>query len=210
MNFTKINKYLDKLYKNNTLIGKKQYKSSSELKDFIPIIDDDVARLLSIIVQMSRSKKILEIGTGIGFSTISMARAIKKHGGKITTIEFDEASAIQAKKNFTKAGLSKVIEIKIGDAQKIILQMKDKFDLIFQDADKRLYPCIFKDCIRLLKSGGILIAEDTLFPVINLSPKYSHLIAPIDKFNRLVADNPDLESTILPIGDGLTIAIKKH
>lgn len=178
------------------------------MKNFIPIIDDDVARLLSIIIQLSHTKKILEIGTGIGYSTVSMAKIIKEYGGKIITIEFDKPSANQAMRNFEKAGVSDFIELKIGDAQELISKIKGKFDLIFQDADKRLYPKLFVDCLRLLKTGGILIAEDTLFPVIDLDSKWSHLIAPINEFNHLVVNSPDLESTILPIGDGVTIAVK--
>lgn len=209
MNLTKINKYITNLYKNKSGITKKQYYLSTELKDFIPSVDDDVARLLSLIIQLSKPKKILEIGTGIGYSTVSMAKVIKKHGGKIVTIEFDKASALQAEKNFEKAGLSEVIELKIGDAQELISRLEGKFDLIFQDVDKRLYPKLFADCMRLLKSGGILMAEDTLFPVIGLASKWSHLIAPIDEFNHLVVNSLDLESTILPVGDGVTLAVKK-
>lgn len=210
MNLTKANKYIANLYKNKADITKNQYHLSAELKNFIPVVDDDVARLLSLIIQLSHSKKILEIGTGIGYSTVSMAKVIKKYGGKIVTIEFDKPSAGQAEKNFEKAGVSDFIELKIGDARELISHMDREFDLIFQDADKRLYPELFVDCMRLLKPGGILIAEDTLFSVIDLDPKWSHLIAPIDEFNHLVVNSPDLESTILPIGDGVTLAIKKH
>jgi predicted O-methyltransferase YrrM len=99
--------------------------------------------------------------------------------------------------------------MKIGDAQALIPQLQDTFDFIFLDVDKRLYPKLLPDCARVLKPGGLLVAEDTLFPVIDLDQKWHHLIPPIKEFNRLVADTPNLESTVLPIGDGVTLAVKK-
>lgn len=133
-------------------------------------------------------------------------------GGKITTIEYDENVVEQAIKNFKREGVAETIEVKTGDAQEIIPQIEsDRFDLIFQDVgDKRLYPLLFDDCIRVLKPGGLLVAEDTLFPVMNRFKKsHEELVESINKFNQMVADDPRLESTILSIGDGLTVAIKK-
>lgn len=74
--------------------------------------------------------------------------------------------------------------------------------------DKRLYAPLLDDCVRLLRSDGILVAEDTLFPVLDLDPKWHDLIAPIETFNREILSHPDLKSTILPVGDGVTIAVK--
>jgi len=108
--------------------------------------------------------------------------------------------------------------VKIGDAREIIPRMQEQFDLIFQDVgDKGLYPLLFDDCTRLLKTGGLLLAEDTLFPIREppdgrTPEEIAHLkeeyVAPIQKFNEMVAECSFLESTILPIGDGLTVAVK--
>ena len=75
--------------------------------------------------------------------------------------------------------------------------------------DKRLYPLLFDDCLRLLRSGGILVAEDTLFPVLDLDKKWWDLIAPIRQFNAMVVSSPALQSTLLPIGDGVIVAVKR-
>ena len=101
------------------------------------------------------------------------------------------------------------IEIQIGDVKELVPQLQGEFDFIFQDADKQLYPKLFKDCVRLLKQGGILMADDTLFPVIDIDPGLRHLIPPIDEFNQMVANSSEIVSTILPVGDGVTIVVKR-
>lgn len=209
MDFDKIMNYIEDLYKNNSEMDRRTFIEGTELKDFIPVVDNDVARMLKLIIYLTKPKKILEIGTSIGFSASSMARVVKEYGGKIVTIEYDEKVARQAEENLKKQGLDKVIEIKIGDAKTIIPSLDEKFDMIFQDVDKRLYPVLFEDCMKLLKHGGVLAAEDTLFPVLDLEEKWHNLIEPIKEFNKLVVNDDRLFSTMLPIGDGFTIAIKK-
>lgn len=210
MNFDRINRYIEKLYEEESRLTKQKFVNQTSLKDFIPVVDDDVARFLKLIISLSKPAKILEIGTSIGYSTTSMAQAVKEYGGTITTVEFDKRVAEQAKENFKNAGVADVIELKIGDAREIVPNLEGPYDLIFQDVDKQLYPYLFKDCVRLLKSGGILMAEDTLFPVLDLEEKWHNLIEPIRQFNQLVVDCPELESSLLPIGDGVIIALKKQ
>ncbi len=167
--------------------------------------------MLQLLIKLTHPENILEIGTSIGYSTVSMAYEIKGYGGKITTIEYDEVVAKQALKNFEDRGLADTIQVKIGDAEEIIPQIQEKFDIIFQDVgDKKLYPKLLDHCLRILKPGGLLLAEDTLFPIMFKSKKHEEdFIKPIHKFNENIANNPNLESTILSIGDGLTIAYKK-
>jgi predicted O-methyltransferase YrrM len=209
MQFDKVNAYICSLYSSKTNLTSKQYASATELKNFIPTVDDDVARFLKLLLHLLRANRVLEIGTSIGYSTTSMAQVIKNYHGQIVTIEYDEQVAQQAHLNFERAGVADCIELRLGDAREIVPQLSGKFDLVFLDVDKRLYVPLLADCVRLLRSGGILVAEDTLFPVIDLEPKWHHLIAPIEEFNRLIVNYHEVESTMLPIGDGVTIAIKK-
>jgi caffeoyl-CoA O-methyltransferase len=90
--------------------------------------------------------------------------------------------------------------VKIGDAREIVPRIREHFDLISQDVGaKELYPLLFDDCVRLLRPGGLLVAEDTLFPVMGLNRRGAHFVAPIQKFNEMVANSSFLESTILPM-----------
>lgn len=209
MNFNKINLYIDSLYEQNAELTRKEFINNTQLKDFIPVVDDDVIRFLKLVVQATKPKRILEIGTSIGYSTIYMAKIVKEYGGKIITIECDEKIAAQAKQNFINAGVADFIELKIGDAKEILPNIKDEFDLIFQNADKKLYALLFNDCLKILKTGGLLVAEDTLLPVLDLDAKWHNLIKAIEQFNQLVVNCPNLESTLLPIGKGVIIAVKK-
>jgi predicted O-methyltransferase YrrM len=207
MTLEAINEYIASLYSGQE--GRRKYMERTELKEFIPVVDDDVARLLKLLLRLVRPARVLEFGTSIGYSTASMAQVVGAYGGKISTIEFDEQVAEQARRNFERAGVSDCIELLVGDAQAIVPQLETGFDFIFLDLDKRLYSKLLPGCVHLLRRGGMLAAEDTLFPVIDLDPRWHCLIESIDEFNRLVCANDELESTILPVGDGVTVAVKR-
>ena len=211
MNLEEASSYINRLYEKRG-INREEYIESTELEKFGSIVDEDVSRTLQILFKITRPQKVLEIGTSIGYSTVSMASILKGYGGRITTIEYDEQVAMQATQNFKRLGFAENIEVKIGDAQEILPQIEsNEFDAVFQDVgDKTLYPQLLDDCIRVLKSGGLLLAEDTLFPVMDRFKRHHNdLVVSINEFNEMVADNPHLESTLLSIGDGLTVAIKK-
>ncbi len=202
--------YIENLYKERGF-NRNKFIEGTEFKDFMPVVDQDVSRMMQLLVKLVKPRKILEIGTSIGYSTVSFAKAIKEYSGKVITIELDNAVAQQAAKNFETEGVSEIIDIKIGDACEILPQLHEEFDIIFQDiGGKELYPILLNECDRLLKPGGLLLAEDTLFPVMDIAEKHPTYIEPINSFNKMIADCPHLESTILPIGDGLTVAIKHN
>lgn len=202
--------YIEDLYRGKGTLRREKFVNQTSWKDFVPVIEDDSARFLKLILQMEKPKNILEIGTSIGFSAVSMALTAREYGGKITTIEFNKTAAEQAKLNFERFGVQNVIQIKFGDARQIVPSFSDgSFDFVFQDVDNRLYPVLLKDCIRILKTDGILIADDTLFPAMELGSKWKDQVEPIREFNRMIAAAPDLESTLLPVGDGMVVAVKK-
>ncbi len=198
--------YIEDLYSVTDSLQKKEFVSTTGWKDFVPVVDDDTARFLQLILQMKQPKNILEIGTSIGFSTTSMALTAREYGGTITTIEFDSKAAVQAKNNFVRSGVDSTIQILEGDACQIV---PASFDFIFQDVDKQIYPILLKDCIRILKPGGVFVADDALFPVMDLESKWDDQVEPVGEFNHLVVSHQELSSTLLPIGDGIIVAIKK-
>lgn len=208
MNCEKATSYINALYEKRGF-GKEGYIRATQLQEFGTVVDEDVSRMLYVLARLTHAQRILEIGTSIGYSTTSIAHAIKRDNGKIFTIENDQQVAQQAMRNFERVGVVQNIEVKIGDAREILPRMQEQFDLIFQDVgDKELYPLLFDDCTRLLKTGGLLLAEDTLFPIMGLGDEMAHFVVAIQKFNEMVAECSFLESTILPIGDGLTVAVK--
>ncbi|MDR1481208.1 MAG: class I SAM-dependent methyltransferase [Synergistaceae bacterium] len=212
MDFQKTQAYIEGLYAQH-MLTQKQYSEQTDIENYGQVVDDDVARMLQVLILAAKPQKVLEIGTSIGFSTVMMAKAVKHYGGKIITIELDEEVARQAKINFKRQGVEELIDIIVGDARVVVAKLNRDFDLIFQDVgDKTLYAGMFDSYISLLKTGGMLIAEDSLFPLFEFSTAHSYLNPmrdSLDMFNKKVAECPYFESTLLPIGDGLTIAVKK-
>ena len=206
----KVYAYIEELYGKKKLT-QQQYSESTELENYGQPVDDDVARMLQIIIMAAKPQKVLEIGTSIGFSTVMMAEAMKHYGGKIVTVEFDGRAAEQAVANFERRGLKEQIEVVVGDARVVVAAMDQEFDLIFQDVgDKELYAELLDSCLRLLKPGGLLIAEDVLYPAFDLDdPDCLQMCEPLQAFNKAVVECPRFESTLLPIGDGLMVAVKK-
>jgi predicted O-methyltransferase YrrM len=210
MNYKKTNAYIESLYKSK--LSQSQYLKATEIDDFGAVIDDDVARMLQVLIMLAKPKMVLEIGTSIGFSTVMMAKIMKQYGGKIITIELDKKVAKQAMVNFKREGVNEQIDIIVGDVREVVANMKERFDLIFQDVgDKSLYAEMIDNYLQLLNTGGLLLAEDVLFPIFDFSGKDSYLNPmkkSLDLFNKTIAKHPHFESTLLPIGDGLMIALK--
>jgi predicted O-methyltransferase YrrM len=205
MEFEKLTNYIEDIYRDYGMTSTDEFVGATGMKDFCPVIQTETARLLMLLLRAKRPEKVLEIGTSIGYSAASMARVVKEWGGRIITIEFDEKVADQARKNFESAGVSGVIEVLIGDALELVPRMKERYDFIFLDPFNDIYHRLLEDCVNLLNRGGMLVADDTLFPVL----KREGLDSPLHEYNKRVARNADLESTILPVGDGVTIAVKK-
>jgi caffeoyl-CoA O-methyltransferase len=173
--------------------------------DIEPNIGIQVAGLIDLLLRAIQAKKILELGSCIGFSTITLANVAKSTGGNVTSVEFNPKSAAETRTNLQKAGLLEFVTIIEADAAIAIMNLEGPFDFILQDAEKSIYPKLFQRCVELLRPGGILAADDTLFPVMPVSDRYKPAIT---EYNRLAFNHPDLASTILPIGDGLTISLK--
>ena len=126
----------------------------------------------------------------------------------MTTIVIDESIVEVAREAFEREGVSDIIDIVVGDAGEILADMESEtFDVVFQDSSKRAYPVMLKDCIRVLRKGGLFLVDDTLWPPIKPPNEWNDSYKAIDKFNRELL-KLDVISTILPIGEGCTIAVK--
>lgn len=146
-------------------------------REGIPIIGPVVGQFLHILARAMPAKHILELGTATGYSGIYLARACEGSTGKVVTLEKDEGMAKRAQANFQKVGLEHRIEIKVTDALAEMKHMKGPFDLIFLDIDKEGYLPLLSHCHRLLKTGGLMVADNVGFHAANY-------------FNRAVFESP--------------------
>ncbi len=180
-----------------------------------------VGRIISIILKTTKSERALEIGTGTGYSGIWIARSLQGDNKKLTTIELDPQRCKEAQANFKKAGVDSYVEMMAGDARSFVPEIAKKgigtFDLVFLDVgDKTLYVDMYSHCVRLVRVGGFLIADNTLWAVAvpnNKDPKTTA----IRKFNRFVFSDKRLDAAIIPFPDsswkypyGFTVAFKKR
>jgi len=188
----------------------------SEMVDFafknkIPILDRQSASFLEMIIKMIKCGRVLEIGTAIAYSSIRMARIIKRKG-KVHTIEKSKDNILLAEKNIKKATLKNKIKIFEGDAFDVIPQLKKKYDLIFLDADKQDYIALLNLSVKLLKKGGVIFVDNLLWHGYAAAKTVPEKFIPSTKnirdFNKLFISNPKLKSCIFPIGDGIGIGIK--
>lgn len=174
----------------------------------IPIVGPAVARILHQLALIVGAKNVFEMGSAIGYSTVWWARAVGS-GGRVIYTDGDRKNADEARGYFERAGVSGQISIKVGDALELLSEEKQQFDIIFCDVDKEDYPRALRVALPKLRQGGLFVADNVLWSgkVAQKSPKESSTKA-IQEFNRALYSSNDLFTTILPIRDGLAIAIK--
>jgi predicted O-methyltransferase YrrM len=192
-------------------------KSNYEEKNFDKIPHDermlaitkDTGIFYNIILRMQKPKRILEIGTSTGYSSLWFADAVLEQKTKILTIEQSQKKIEMANRNFKCAGVSKIIQIKQGNAKDILNQMlkefrKSKsrkyFDFIFIDADKEEYRFYFDAGLEMLKNGGIIAADNIIYP--------ERFQMYIKKYMDYVYTKKNIQTSIIPIGNGQQISIK--
>ena len=170
-------------------------------------ITRNIGLFYNILLRGINAKNILEIGTSTGYSTLWFADAIRsKNGAKIITIEQDEKKISRAKENFEEVGVDKFIEIRHGDALKILSKMHEnnnyhkKFDFAFIDADKERYIEYFDMIFPLVKIGGFIGADNIIWP-----ERFSEYIKP---YVQHVRNNPKILSITIPIDNGEELSLK--
>ena len=175
----------------------------------IPIVGPAVGRILHQLALMIGAKTVFEMGSAIGYSTIWWARAVAD-GGRVIYTDGDSKNAERARGYFERAGVADRISIKTGDALELLSEQKQEFDIIFNDVDKEDYPRVFRLAVPRLRKGGLFVTDNVLWSgrVVEKNPTESRTKA-ILEFNRLLYNSPELFTTILPIRDGVAVAIKK-
>jgi predicted O-methyltransferase YrrM len=178
-------------------------------KNRVPIIGPAVARLLSLLVQIAGAKRIFEMGSAIGYSTIWLARAAGPKG-EIFYTDGDPENAKRASDYFRRAGVAKRIRVRTGNALELVKKASGKFDIIFNDIDKYQYPDALRAALPKLKRGGLLIADNTLWSgkAARPAPADDKHTLGIQEFNRLVYASKELYPVLIPLRDGVTVAQK--
>ncbi len=179
------------------------------IKRDIPIVGPAVGRLLYQLAVISGAKTVFELGSAVGYSTIWWARAVGE-GGRVIYTDGDRKKADEARGYFERAGIADRITIKVGDALELLSEQKQEYDIIFCDIDKDDYPRAFKLAVPRIRKGGLLVADNVLWSgrVAQASPAEASTKA-ILEFNRLLYSSPELFPAILPIRDGVAVAVKR-
>ena len=179
----------------------------------VPIIPKDVVQFLGVVLSIIKPKKILEIGMAVGFSASYMTDFLQE-GGHLTTIDRFDVMIKQAKENFKRLGVEDKVTILEGNANDILPTLDEQYDFIFMDAAKGQYIQILPDVLRLLKKGGVIIADDILqegrvAQAYEEVPKRQRTIHKrMNEFLNEITNNPKLKSSILTIGDGVAFIQK--
>ena len=179
---------------------------------YIPVMLDDTKELLFATVEKAQPKRILEIGTAIGYSGIVMLTASKN--ATLNTIELDEQTAAIARKNFDEFGLSQRVNIFVGDAREIVRLLTGSYDFIFLDGPKGQYEVFLPYLTDLLEVGGTLVCDNVLYKgLVEHVPedkRHKHITVArnMHAFLLDITNNPRYETVLHRIGDGVTISTK--
>ena len=179
------------------------------LENHIPIIMDDTLEVVDKILTEIKPERILEIGTAVGYSAMCFSEYLQPDG-KIDTIERDLERVAEAKENIVKVGVADKINIYEGDAVEILPTLNQKYDVVFIDAAKGKYPFFLKEALRMIKPNGIILADNILYKGYVMSDYNKHkqrtAVRNLREYVKEVTENPNIETEILEVGDGLAIS----
>lgn len=206
INYPHTSAYLKNIIEDNDFLELRAYAE----KHNVPIMNIETKEFIKAILEINTPKTILEIGSAIGYSSLVFYKYTK---AKITTIEIDEKTSDIAKNNFKKYNAP--INLINDDAIKALSKINQGFDFVFIDANKAHYIDYFKIASKLLKKNGIIIADNVLFRgmVLNddlVDKRMITIVKRLRNYLAYVVDRDDFRSTIVPIGDGLTLSVKEN
>ena len=177
------------------------------LQERWPIVAAAEGSLLHLLARSIRAKRILELGTAIGYSGTWLARALSD-GGELVTVEHDPETAAIAQKNFEKTGVAPKVKILVGPASTILRDLEGPFDFIFNDIDKAGYPAVLEPCIERLRVGGLLVTDNVLWHGDVARDDRSAETAAIRTYNGRLSKDTRMMAAIVPLRDGVSIGLK--
>ncbi len=205
--------YINSLEKENSPVLEEIEKEAR--KDGVPIIRKEMESFLRVMLSIKKPMRILELGTAVGYSAILMSEYIDEKGQIITIENYDKRIPI-AKENIKKAGRENMIKLLEGDAMEIMPTLESgRFDFVFMDAAKAQYIHFLPEVLRLMKKDGVLITDNVLQEGDLIQSKYvirrrdRTIHKRMREYLEVVKNHPQLETSIVPIGDGITMSVKK-
>lgn len=184
------------------------------LADNVPIIRKEMGNLLKVLLALKQPSKILEVGTAVGYSSILMSENMPENC-RITTIENYEKRIPVAKNNFKRAGKEDVITLIEGDAAEVLKKLTDSYDFIFMDAAKGQYINFLPELLRLMPKGGLLISDNVLQEGEIVESRYGvtrrnrTIHTRMREYIYMLTHSEELITSVVPIGDGITLSVKK-
>jgi caffeoyl-CoA O-methyltransferase len=182
-------------------------------RDGVPIIEPQTGALLHVLALAAGARRILEVGTAIGVSTLYLARALSA-GGRVVTFEIDAERQNSARGYLERAGMLERVDLRLQDAREGLAELDAPFDLAFVDGVKAQYGQYFDGVIPLLRPGGLLIVDNALMSgTVAENRTNGHWteeqIATAREFNRRLLSDPQLAGTLTPVGDGVLVAVRR-
>ena len=206
-----IEKYIRELIPENKGLLKEIEKYAYE--NNVPVVHPEVAQLLKVLIKIGKPNRILEVGTAIGYSALVMASC--KEDIEIITVERREDMIEIAQENIEKCGFHNKIKIVKGDAQDVLGDIEGKFDFIFLDAAKGHYKEFYLNLIKNLNKGGIIVSDNILFKGMVATDELvirrkKTIVKRMRDYLDYISNNESLETSIIPIGDGVAISYVKE
>lgn len=174
----------------------------------IPIVGPVVATFFQQLVRMTGAKTVFEMGSAIGYSTVWWARAVGE-GGRVHYTDSDPKNVDKARGYFQRAGVADRITVHLGDAIEVLSEQKDTFDIVFNDIDKEDYPRVLRLIPPRLKKGGLFVTDNVLWSGRVVEKNPDPRTKAILEFNRQLYKSPDFYTTIMPVRDGVAVAVKR-
>lgn len=173
-----------------------------------PIIGSLVGQLLRSLVTLKGAQRILECGGGYGYSALWMAPALSTEG-HIISIDYSEENSARGRTFLTNAGFEERVTFLSGDVMQLVPELDGDFDLILNDVDKHFYPELLPLMLKKLRPGGLLVSDNVLWHGRVLEDKPDETTKAVMEYNHLLYNSPHLETTIVPLRDGIALSIKK-
>ncbi len=189
--------------RDDALLGMEKWAEENEF----PIIGPLVGRFLYQITKIAGAKKVLELGSGFGYSAYWFAKAIGD-SGRVYITEYSSDNIKLANEFLTRMGVRERVDVYEGDALFFLECAEERFDIIFNDIDKELYPSVVDESYRILQKGGLLITDNLLWSGRVLTSDKSESSEGIREFTRLIMSHEGFYTTIIPIRDGVSVSIK--